>query len=433
MKILSISYSDDNGGASNAAYRIYRALADNGTDIQMLVKRKTRTDDRIMPASDFGKRNLIRDVSDFIVCKAKNKVQHYRWGKYPGRGDVVLSDLRSEPLNGALQKIGPDIIHLNWINQRFLDLRELKKMNRPVVWTLHDCWPFTGICHYFYACEAYRESCGKCPSLGSKDAKDMSYLVWEKKRQIYKDLNLNLVAPSNWMAGKARESALFRDFPITVIPYCIDHELFSPGSKTEACARWNLDPGKRYILYGAVNALNDKRKGYDLLIKSFLHFESIADKNDTELLIIGANEPIDKLQVKTKVNYLGILESESDLISAYRCADVTVVPSIAENLSLLTMESMSCGVSVVAFDIGGNRDLIDHKFNGYLAKPYNCDDLSIGIKWCLENNADQHLSKNARTKIVDSFNYEMTADAYNKLYRRIVHNEYSQPCSLSIN
>lgn len=420
MKILSISYSDGNGGASNAAYRIYRALADQGADIRMLVKRKTRDDDHILPVSDFGKRNLITDASDFIIRKVNNKIQHYRWSKYSGREDVVLSDLRSEPLNGALQKTDPDIIHLHWINQRFLNLKELRKMNRPVVWTMHDSWPFTGICHYPYGCAAYRAGCEKCPSLGSQDEKDLSYLIWRKKREIYKNLNLNLVAPSNWMAGKARESALFSGFPVTVIPYCIDHELFSPGSKLEACARWNLDPGKRYILYGAVDALTDKRKGYDLLIKSLMHFELMADTTETELLVIGAKEPAVKPQLKIKVKYLGVLDSESDLVSAYRCADVAVVPSLAENLSLMIMESMSCGVPVVAFGIGGNGDLLDHKVNGYLAQPTNYEDLATGFKWCLDNNADQRLSGSARAKIVKEFDPSVVSGKYKDLFYSLV-------------
>ena len=419
MKILSVSTSDASGGAARAAWRIHQAVKALGTDSWMLVKNKMTTDSSILPLSDFAPTNSAYRFYEWIRSKIKNKIQHYRWNNYPNREDVFMSDLRSVPLHGALQQLDFDVLHIHWVNLRYLNLNELRKVQKPIVWTLHDCWAFTGICHYFYDCERYKTSCGNCPFLHSGKENDLSAAVWRKKQKIYDGLNLHIVTPSNWLAEAARESALFGRFPVTVIPNPIDTGYFAPGSRQMACELLQLNPDKKYILFGAMNAVRDKNKGFNEFISAMRQFEKIRDYSDVELIIFGADEKLEALNVSLKVHNLGTLHDQQ-LIAAYRAASVMVVPSLSENLSNIVMESLSCSTPVVAFNIGGNSDMIDHKQNGYLAEPFNPEDLAAGIAWCLDNNANGELSRNARTKVEANYSMERVGEKYVELYKELI-------------
>ena len=148
-------------------------------------------------------------------------------------------------------------------------------------------------------------------------------------------------------------------------------------------------------------------------------FEKIRDYSDVELIIFGADEKLEALNVSLKVHNLGTLHDEQ-LIAAYRAASVMVVPSLSENLSNIIMESLSCGTPVVAFNIGGNSDMIDHKQNGYLAEPFNSEDLAAGIAWCLDNNTSGELSRNARKKVEENYSMQRVGAKYRDLYKELV-------------
>lgn len=417
--ILVISTSDASGGAARAAYRIHQAVQEYGTESRMLVKNKITTDSSTLSLSDFTPTNSAYRFYDWIRNKIKNKIQHFHWKRYPNREDVFMSDLRSVPLHGALQQLDFDVLHLHWINLRFLDIKELKKTKKPIVWTLHDCWAFTGICHYFYTCERYKTSCGNCPFLHSGKENDLSASVWRKKQKFYEGLDLHIVTPSNWLAQAARESALFGRFPVTVIPNHIDTDYFTPGSTQQACELLRLNPDKKYILFGAMNALQDSRKGYNEFLAAIRYFEEMSEHTDVELIIFGANEELGEREIRLKVNNIGMLHDEQ-LLAAYRAASVMVVPSLSENLSNIIMESLACGTPVVAFNIGGNSDMIDHKQNGYMAKPYNTKDLATGIAWCLDNNSSRELSRNAREKVEENYSMQLVGEKYTDLYKELV-------------
>ena len=418
-RILVVSTSDASGGAARAAYRIHRAVQSLGTECWMLVKNKMTTDSNILQLSDYLPTSSAYRIYDWIRNKIKNKIQHYRWNHYPYREDVFMSDLRSVPLHGALQQLDFDVLHLHWINLRFLDIKELKKTKKPIVWTLHDCWAFTGICHYFYTCERYKSTCGNCPFLHSGKENDLSAAVWRKKQKIYNDLDLHIVTPSNWLAQAARESALFGRFPVTVIPNPIDTDYFTPGSRQMAFELLQLNPDKKYILFGAMNAIRDKNKGYNKFLSAIRHFEKMADHSDVELIIFGAGEELGALNIRLNVHNPGMLHDEQ-LLAVYRAASVMVVPSLSENLSNIIMESLSCGTPVVAFHIGGNSDMIDHKQNGYLAEPFNSEDLAAGIAWCLDNNTSGELSRRARSKVEENYSMQRVGEMYVELYKELI-------------
>jgi len=329
-------------------------------------------------------------------------------------------DLSAASLRKALNSIEFDILHLHWINEQFLDIRELKRISKPIVWTLHDCWPFTGICHYFYDCENYLKKCGKCPALNSTVEVDLAENIWRKKLEVYRDFNIHVVSPSNWLGYAAKNSSLLKDFEVSIIPNCIDSSIYRPIEKQKLREILGLSSKKKYILFGAVNATSDKRKGYQHLQNALPKLFEKLDKN-TELLVFGTDDRRTNKISNFPVNYIGYLFDDFSLSAFYNAANVTVVPSLSENLSNVIMESLACGTPIAAFNVGGNSDMIEHKSNGYLAETFDANDLANGINWCLKNNKEQQLSANARRRVEDNYTMELIANKYINLYKSLLN------------
>lgn len=420
-RVLSVCTAAYHGGAARAAFRIHQGVNALGGSSTMLVKGDGCTEDKVLGLNDFIPDNLVYRIGNWTATKVKNKWQHYLWSKYPRREDVFLSDLRSTSQHGALRKIDFDILHLHWVNLRFFPLEELRKINKPIVWTLHDCWPFCGICHYFLECDGYKHQCGNCPFLHSEMSNDLSHIIWKRKKELYKGLNLHIVTPSHWLANCAKESSLFGDFPVSVIPNCIDTDVFKPMSSNELHPKWRSfreeRTDKHLVLYGAMNATTDRIKGYSNLVSSLHILEMKRQVNNIELIVFGAENGLDSIPKSIPVHYAGLINDTDELVSMYNIADVTVVPSLTENLSCTIMESLSCGTPVVAFNIGGNSDMIRHQVNGWLAKETDVNGLGNGIIWCINNKF--RLSKVARETVISQYSPLQVCQKYLDKYNEI--------------
>lgn len=411
IKVLSVCTSDVSGGAARAAYRIHQGVRTLGVDSRMFVKNKGSQDPYVHALSEYVPHNPIYNALDWCAAKVKNQIQHYYWNKYPNKDENFKSDLRGTRIHRALHSWDYDVLHLHWFNQRFLKIEDLLKVRKPIVWTLHDTWPLCGICHYFNDCPNYMHQCGNCPQLGSTNPHDLSFQVWHRKAEIYNDLDLHIVTPSRWLADCARQSSLLRDRDIRVIPNCLDTDLFIPIPLKNS-------NDKPIILYGAVNAAKDVRKGFSSLLNALKILDSQCF--EAQVLVFGANQNELPLQfTHIDVKCVGYIHDSSRLTLLYNMADVMVVPSLTENLSCAIMESLSCGTPVVAFNIGGNSDMIDHMLNGYLAKEKDAEDLASGIKWCLNNNVEDVLSKNAREKVLANYTPDIVCEQYKSLYESL--------------
>lgn len=416
MKVLFVNTYDSFGGASRAAMRILHGLQQYGLQIQIFVKHKRSNADYTIPLSQFVSSGILYKAFDWIATKIKNQWQHHKWRPYERtKKNLYFSDLRSTRIHGALQKMEYDIVHLHWINNRFLDIDELAKIHKPIVWTLHDSWPFTAICHVPYECKQFEHHCGACPMLGSNTENDLAYEVFEKKIAAYKDLDLHIVTPSRWLAGCAKRSALLGRFPITVIPNCIDTDVYKPMDKQEARKELGLELNKRYLLFGAMQATVDKNKGFEQLLKAL----RMLNGDNMELIIYGTDENLESYAIPIPYRSMGYIRDDKKMALLYNAANITIVPSLSENLSNTIMESLSCGTPVVAFQIGGNSDMVDHKQNGYLAEERNSEDLAKGIEWCLENNINCALSQNARIKVMHNYTIDIVAEQYRRLYESL--------------
>lgn len=312
------------------------------------------------------------------------------------------------------------IIHLHWIGNGFIPLNGLSKFNKPIVWTMHDMWTITGGCHVIGTCNKFETKCGHCPQIRSNRDYDLSTIGFNKKKEIYKEIDLTIVVPSTWMENIARRSPLLEFAKIVIIPNCTDTFVFKPLNKIFARETLNLNLKKKIIAFGAISGVSDKNKGFDLLTESMKIV--INSRNDISLLIFGGDNVSNAKDIfGCEAIQIGKLFDDQTLALVYSAADIVVVPSRQESFSMVCSESIACGTPVVAFDATGPRDIIDHKENGYLAKSYDINDFANGILWTLEDeNRWEILSEKARLKAINSFSYEVVAKQHNDLYDKIL-------------
>lgn len=411
MNTLLLSTSDIEGGAARAAYRLHQSLQIIGVNSQMLVRSKFSVD----RAAIAHKTTLAKLAPSLNSLPLK---------LYPKRdSDLFSPQWFPDAIAPKVAQLAPDIISLHWICNGYLQIETLAKFNKPLVWTLHDMWAFTGGCHYSKGCDRYTTSCGVCPQLKSNKKRDLSQSVWQRKQQAWKNLNLTLVSPSNWLAQCAKESSLFKDLRVEVIPYGLDIENYKPIARNVARTLLNLPQDKQIVLFGAAGvATDDPRKGFYLLQSALQKLSQSKWQDNIELVVFGATEPEKPVDLGFKVHYLGRLYDDISLALVYSTADVMIVPSTQEAYGQTASESLACGVPVVAFNTTGLKDIVEHQQNGYLAKPFEPEDLAQGIAYVLENDErHQKLCDRAREKAEKEFTLELQAWRYLSLFNEIVN------------
>jgi glycosyltransferase involved in cell wall biosynthesis len=382
LKILIINKSDTTGGAAIAARRLKDALQANNHEVKMLVQEKLSNDASVFSTttSKFKKYyNLWLFILERLYFLFFEKSKDIRFTFSPA---IAGEDISKHPLVKEA-----DVIHVHWFNQGYLSLKSLKKLlklNKKIVWTLHDMWAFTGGCHYAGDCNNYENSCGNCKFLKKPGQKDLSSKILKQKQQVLKDKQLQIVTCSNWLANKARTSSLLKNIEVKAIPNPIDINVFKPGDKSELRNQLNLPQEKKLILFGAANIM-DERKGLKYLVEAL---KKLKEKNaqlaeESEILLFGKSNEEFLKQLPLKVNNLGPIFGEQNIAKVYAASDVFVLPSLEDNLPNTIMESLACETPVVAFDTGGIPEMIEHQKNGYLSEYKSVDDLLNGLIYVL--------------------------------------------------
>ena len=409
--ILHLSTFHLEGGAGVAATRLHRALLNSGVDSKMLVP--------TIEGEEIGNVSLAQ--TDWEKKKAWWRFVGERLSFYPNERDSsvrfafspaeVGTDISEHPL-----VLEADVIHLHWINFGFLSLRSLEKLfslGKPIVWTLHDMWTFTGGCHYSRGCEHFLLHCCQCPYLLKPDAYDISFSQFERKISLYRKTQMALISPSRWLDNLVKKAFLTKHLTSRSIPNCLDTELFSPKDQNKIRLSLKLPPKKKLILFAGANT-QDVRKGFVYFRKALEELSQSA--NDFEVLIFGKSRSDSFASFPVPVNYLGTITDPEDMVSAYNAADVIVVPSLEDNLPNTIMEALSCGTPVVGFKTGGIPEMIDHQENGYLSEAKSSESLATGIKWVLENNKEGVLSNHARQKVLQLYTEKIVVEQYMAVY-----------------
>jgi len=365
MRIAHVSYSDGRAGAYAAAFRLHRALVAAGVDSHMLVAQATRGDPRVHQAHTAPGRARARAALPLDRLPAR----------LAGAADFSPG-WAPTGLPARVAALGPDVVHLHWVAGAAA-VGDLPRFGRPLVWTLHDMWPFTGGCHYSGGCARFVDGCGRCPVLGSRRWADLSRLTWARKARAWENLPLAVAAPSRWMADLAARSALFAGRPIVTIHNGLDLATFHPGDRAAARARLGIPPERALLLFGAMRADADPRKGYDLLAAALALLAAQGWGDRLALATFGAAgaAPVAGLPHHA----LGQIEDDAALAAAYAAADLFVAPSREDNLPNTVAEAAACGLPVAAFAVGGMGDLVEHGASGYLARPRDPDDLAAGV------------------------------------------------------
>ncbi|OLP20476.1 glycosyl transferase [Leptolyngbya sp. 'hensonii'] len=415
MKVLHLSTSDLDGGAARAAYRLHQGLQSTGITSQMLVRAKSSLD-----------KTIVADKTLLTRLGPPSTSLPLRF--YPHRDRTMFSgQWFPDAIAPKVRQLNPDIVQLHWICNGFLQLETLAKLNKPLVWTLHDMWPLTGGCHYSGACDRYHQTCGACPQLKSSKEQDLSRWVWQRKVRAWKNLPLTIVSPSVWLAECARSSSLFHDRRIEVIPHGLDLTRYRPIDRAIARDLLQLSSEQHIVLFGASpGTTSDPRKGLQFLQPAIQKLGQSGWQDRLQLVVFGSSRPEQPIDLGFPIHYLGQFQDDIALALVYSAADVMVVPSIQEAFGQTASEALACGTPVVAFGATGLQDIVDHQQNGYLARPFEVDDLAQGIAWVLEDKErHEKLCFHAREKAEKVFTLELQASRHRNLYREILENKIS--------
>lgn len=403
MKVAIINRSDIKGGAAIFTYRLMNALRAQGVDASMLVCDAVG---RVPHVIDYA--HSIKDRYHFLAERLQIwcnngfsrehlfKVDTADWGR----------DLSSHPVVREA-----DVIILNWINQGALSLRSVQRLcslGKPVVWTMHDMWNCTGICHHAYDCDHYERACGECVYLNSHKAHDLSHRSWCKKKELYASPNLHFVSVSNWLAEKCAHSSLLRNKSIAVIPNSVPVDDFTTQRLPNA--HYNIPSHRKVLALGAAR-LDDPVKGFDLLIAATERLNVLypRHKDNVHLLLFGDIRDASLLdKIAIPYTHLGSVTPDkvSDILAH---ADVLLSTALYESFGGTLIEGQAAGCVPVTFGSGGQVDIVQHKRNGYVAEFKSCDDFARGIDWAINCGLERDFLHN---EVVQRFSPEVVSKQY---------------------
>ncbi len=416
MRVLIINTSERIGGAAIAANRLMDALKNNGIKAKMLVR-----DKQTEQISVVGLKKSWWKVWQFIwerviIWKANKFKKHNLF-------EVDIANTGTD-ITSLPEFKQADVIHLHWINQGMLALTDIRRIidsGKPIVWTMHDMWPCTGICHHARQCNKYQQECKNCPYLlNGGSPKDLSNKVFLQKKDLYKNSSIVFVTCSQWLKGQAEKSALLDKHTVINIPNPININLFKPRNKQEARTRCNFPADKRIILFGAAKP-TDKRKGVDYFIEScnLLVQKHPELKDRIGIAIYGKQSEQIVPFLPFETYDLKYISSEKELVNVYNAIDLYATPSLEENLPNTIMEAMACGVPCVGFNVGGIPEMIDHLHNGYVAEYKSAEDFANGIYWTLTEGEYDMLSEEASRKVTACYSEGTIAKKYIEVYNKI--------------
>lgn len=306
-----------------------------------------------------------------------------------------------------------DILHLHWVNNGFVNIKHLAKVEKPIIWTFRDMWPMTGGCHYSMGCDKYIYGCGKCPILRSDVMNDLSGFVLRRKIK-YVPQKINIIGISDWLTKEAKKSLLYKDFNVLTISNCIDTDFFYPIFKNEARESLSIGHDKNIVLVGA-QSLMGINKGFVDLLNEFDKVEI-----DFDVVLFGYISDKYLQKINKKYTSYGYITDDHKLRLLYSAADLFIAPSKIEAFGKTIVESLACGTPVVAYNTTGPKEIILHKKNGYLAEQNIYGSLADGIQWVLKNKGRTDLVDTCREWATNNYSKKIIAQKYKKLYESIL-------------
>lgn len=412
-KVLIVSTSDVSGGASVAAVRLAEALNNNGVEARMLVRERLTDKPFVtqMPGRWQQKWNFLWERLRIFFSNLFSRKNLFTVSIANTGQDITTTQAFRDA----------DIIHLHWINQGMLSLDNIQsilKSGKPVVWTMHDMWQLTAICHYAHKCRRFTESCGRCPFLRFPHDGDLSGKVFKKKESVLRDAQIQFVAVSKWLQGEAQASTLLKGRDIRVVPNVLSLERFRLFPRDDSRRRLGIKA--RYVVMFGAGRIDNPIKGFGYLCNALRHIidtQKMA-KDDLCLLLFGGIKDRAVLQqIPVPYIYNGYVEGDDTLSMMYSAANCVVSSSLYETFGQTLIEALACGCLPVTFDNSGQTDIVRHKENGYLARWKDSESLAEGIVWAATGNDIDR--ERLRSEVLDTFSERVVAGQYIDIYEKV--------------
>ena len=418
MRVLIVNTSERTGGAAVAANRLKDALNKNGIDASMLVRDKLSNDKTVFAIKNNWRTRWNKLWERWCVfC-------HLRFSKR----NLFAIDIANTgtDITQLPEFKNADIIHLAWVNQGFLSLNNIEKIlnsGKPLIWTMHDIWPATAICHITLDCRKFETQCEKCYLLPFPIGCDIAKRTWQRKELIKGRSHIIYIACSKWLQNEAKKSALIGTNVIESIPNPIDTNIFCKTNKNEARKKLGLPTDKRLILFASQRVTNNN-KGMSYLVEAC---EKMAKQHpeilvNTAVVVLGGHAEELCNSFRLPMYPLGYVVDTQKIVDIYNAVDVFVTPSLSDNLPNTIMEAMACGVPCVGFEVGGIPEMIDHKCNGYIVRLKDSADLANGIYWVLNIANYNELSAEAIKKVKENYSQTRVATQYIDIYKKALTN-----------
>lgn len=395
LRVLHLSTYATNGGAGRAATALDLALQAAGVESRL----KTA----------HGMHFEISRRLDRTLWRLQSSP--IRTWRSPARfGSLSATEINSS---------SADVVNLHWITDGYLSIEEIGKITKPIVWSLYDMWPFCGTEHYGVNTDSARWRTGYSKDNRPEDESgwDIDRWAWQRKKINWSPMTI--VAASRWLGQSVQDSELMGAWPVTRIPHVVDTDLFSPMDKQQARQKLALPETSPLILFLASAGIADERKGFDLLEEALVAIH--ATQPEAHVVVAGPASTDYTSPSGIPIIWFGNVKGDTDLRTLYCAADLLVVPSREDNMPLTAMEAQSCGVPVVAFDIGGLPDIVKTGETGILVELSNVEQLSSAISRLLENRQlQQSLGASARQHALDTWSPSVIARAYQQLYEDLV-------------
>ncbi|OGF24910.1 hypothetical protein A2331_06100 [Candidatus Falkowbacteria bacterium RIFOXYB2_FULL_34_18] len=417
MNILEINTNDFRGGAAQVVYNLKEEMKKGGNKVSIFSAHKTIDDpdvSLINPKmacgflSRLSKKIIKKDLPSFIIFKTRDTFH-----------SLIANDIEFFKVNHILKTKEfkqADVIHVHNLHGNYFNLNLLEKISRikPVVWTLHDMWALTGHCSYSYNCEKWKDGCGDCPDLGIYPPLfwDNTHRLWKKKKEIYNNSKLNIVVPSLWLKEITQKSIL-KNQNIELIYNGVDLMDLKQHNQIKARKKLNLPLNKKIIMFLAAGGKKDKRKGWFYVEKMIEMYKDIL------FLCVGGKE--NEYNKRGNVRYVAYVDSKKGLAEYFSASNIFLFTSLAENFPLVVLEALACGVPIVGFDVGGVKEAIIHKENGYIVQFKDINDLKAGIDYIfsLSEEVINKVQQSSVKRVRKNFSLEIMAKNYKKLYDNI--------------
>lgn len=410
-KILVIGTADCVGGAASVGWKLGEELINRGWDIKYIVAYKNSGLDNVYQLKKNPLTSFLDENSRFNVTSLSRHLISF----------VLANDIdfgaSKEILNHSWYK-DADIVHCHNLHGNFFKLDTLVRIasEKPVIWTLHDTWAITAHCTFCFKHEGsdvdphFRKGWGRYDSL----LWDNSRYLWKRKKEIYEKCNyLNIVTPSEWLAERVKRSIL-KSKLLKVINNGIDTSVFYPRNKIKLRIKYNIPKSKKVILYVGQGGGLDRMKGSRYFLEVARKYGSDPDV----IFICPGGIPKGGFVKKGNVIYIPNIRDKLILADYYSMSDLLIFPSLSENFPLVTIEALASGLPVVAFNVGGVKEQIKHKVNGYIAEYKSTKDLINGIEYIFDLSSSQlqEMKKENRERVVKYFSLSVMVNNYLKVY-----------------